>query len=66
MAITRCKFTIKRSCSRKEEAIILSKKEDERLVGPKLNFYDFMRHSPLKGLDIDLEREQSRERSIDL
>ena len=50
----------------KEEAVIVSKKEYERLVGPKLNFYDFMRQSPLMGLDIDLEREQSIERDIDL
>ncbi|MBS0185745.1 MAG: type II toxin-antitoxin system Phd/YefM family antitoxin [Proteobacteria bacterium] len=41
----------------KEEAILISKKEYERLIGPKLNFFDFMRQSPLKSLDITFEKD---------
>lgn len=50
----------------KEEAVLLSKQEYERLIGPKINLFDFMRHSPLKGLDIDWERDQSKVRDLDL
>lgn len=50
----------------KEEAVLVSKKEYERLVGSKINLFDFMRHSPLKGLDIHWERDQSKIRDLDL
>lgn len=50
----------------KDEAILLSKKDYERLTGAKPNFLDFMRASPLKGLDISCERDQSLNRDIDL
>jgi prevent-host-death family protein len=42
-----------------EQAVVLSKREYEHLKGKKLNFVEFINQSPLKGLDIDLERDQS-------
>jgi len=50
----------------KEEAVLISKKEYERLIGSKPNLFDFMSQSPLKGLDIDLTRNQSKIRDLDL
>lgn len=50
----------------KEEVVVLSLKDYERLVGTKPNFIDFIRQSPLYGLDIDFERDQSANRDIDL
>jgi antitoxin Phd len=48
----------------KEEVILLSKKDYERLVGSKPNLFAFMRHSPLKGLEIPCERDQSELRGV--
>ena len=50
----------------KEEAVLISKQDYERLIGSKPNLFDFMRQSPLKGLDIDWERDQSKVRDLDL
>jgi prevent-host-death family protein len=50
----------------KEEAVLLSKQDYERLVGVKPNLFDFMRQSPLKGLELDLERDPSPLRDLDL
>ena len=50
----------------KEEAVLVSKQDYERLTGSKLNFFDFMSQSPLKGLDIPIERDRSKIRDIDL
>jgi antitoxin Phd len=50
----------------KEEAVLLSKKDYETLVGTKPSFLDFMDQSPLKGLEILFERDQSMNRDIDL
>jgi prevent-host-death family protein len=50
----------------KEEAVLLSKKEYERLQGSKQNLFNFMSQSPLKGLDISFERDQSGNRDVDL
>lgn len=50
----------------KDEAVILSIKDYECLVGKKQNFVDFMRQSPLFGLDISFDRDQSQNREIDL
>lgn len=50
----------------KEEAVLISKKEYERLIGSKPNFFDFMSQSPLKGLDMDWKRDQSPIRDLDL
>jgi len=50
----------------KEEAVLISKQEYERLIGSKPNLFDFMNQSPLKGLDIDWNRDQSKIRDLDL
>lgn len=48
----------------KEEAVLISKKDYEHFIGAKPNFFDFMQQSPLKGLDITCERDQSKNRDI--
>jgi len=48
----------------KEEAVLLSKKDYERLMGTKLSLFEFMRQSPLKGLDIHCERDPSKNRDV--
>lgn len=50
----------------KAEAVLLSKKDYERLTGTKPNLFDFMRASPLKGLDISCERDRSLNRDVNL
>lgn len=50
----------------KEQAVLLSKKDYEILVGAKPSFLDFMSQSPFKGLEIVFERDQSMNRNIDL
>ncbi len=47
-------------------AVVLSKGEYERLKHPKGSFVDFMRKSPLYGVDIDLKREQTLTRESDI
>jgi prevent-host-death family protein len=49
-----------------EEAIILSKKEFEKLSQPKLSLGAFLDQSPLKGLDIEITRDTSLPRDVDL
>ena len=49
-----------------EEAVILSKKEYDRLLGKKLTFVEFINHSPFKGLDLNFERDRSPGRDIEL
>lgn len=50
----------------KEEVVLLSKQEYELLIGSKPNLFEFMRHSPLKGLKISFKRDQSRNREVNL
>ncbi|MDP1724252.1 MAG: type II toxin-antitoxin system Phd/YefM family antitoxin [Alphaproteobacteria bacterium] len=50
----------------KEEAVLISKKDYERLIGEKPNLLDFMKQSPLYDLDIVFEHDQSKNREIDL
>lgn len=47
-------------------AVVISKNEYERLKHPKGSFVDFMRKSPLYGLNLDFEREQTVIREVDL
>ncbi|MBI3794451.1 MAG: type II toxin-antitoxin system Phd/YefM family antitoxin [Nitrospinae bacterium] len=47
-------------------AVLISRKEYDRLSHPKPNFVEFMRASPLVGLDLDFTREQTLTREIDL
>lgn len=48
------------------EAVIMSSKEYERLSGPKESFVEFMRKSPLCGMDVDITRVQALTRETDL
>lgn len=40
-------------------AVIISTEEYERLKQPRGSFVEFMRRSPLYGVDLDLKREQT-------
>lgn len=47
-------------------AVVISSKEYERLRHPRESFVKFMRRSPLFGLELDLEREQTLTREADV
>ena len=49
-----------------EIVVILSKAEYNRLLKSQTSLLDFFRQSPLVGIDLDLERDQSLPRDIDL
>lgn len=50
----------------KEEVIMLSMSDYERMIQSKGDFVTFMRNSPFVGLDIDFTRDKSVGREIDL
>jgi antitoxin Phd len=47
-------------------AVLISSDEYERLKHPKGSFVDFMRSSPLYGLEIEFQRDQTLTRKGDL
>lgn len=47
-------------------AVVISINEYERLRRPKGNFVEFMRKSPLFGVDLDLKREQTLTRESEV
>jgi len=47
-------------------AVVISRDEYERIKHPRGSFVDFMRKSPLYGVDIDLKREQTLTREADI
>jgi len=47
-------------------AVVLSNEEYERLKKPRGSFVEFMRRSPLYGVDLDLRREQTHTREADV
>ncbi|HET9300135.1 MAG TPA: type II toxin-antitoxin system Phd/YefM family antitoxin [Candidatus Polarisedimenticolaceae bacterium] len=47
-------------------AVLLSKEDYDRLVGPKPNLVDFLRASPLRGAHLELRRDKSPARKIKL
>lgn len=49
-----------------EVVVVLSKAEYNRLKKSKTSLVEFFRQSPLVGIDLDLERDQSLPRDIDL
>ena len=49
-----------------EIVVILSKAEYNRLFKSQTSLLDFFRQSPLVGIELDLERDQSLPRDIDL
>ncbi len=49
------------------EVVVLSRQEFEKLsTGGGVNFYDFMQRSPLKGAKLNLTRDKSHGRDIEL
>jgi antitoxin Phd len=47
-------------------AVILSNDDYEKLKEPRGSFVEFMRKSPLLGIEIDLKRERSSSRKTDI
>ena len=47
-------------------AVVISKAEYDRLKRPKENFVDFMRKSPLYGVELDLKRDKSLTREVSI
>lgn len=47
-------------------AVVLSFADFQKLVGPKENLVDFLGHSPLKGIELDLKRAKDVPRKVDL
>jgi antitoxin Phd len=47
-------------------AVVISKDEYERLKRPRENFVEFMRKSPLYGVDLDLKRDRTLTRKSDI
>lgn len=47
-------------------AVVLSTEEYERLRGPKPSLVAFLRNSPLRGIELDIERDRSPARDIEL
>ena len=50
----------------KSTAVLLSTEDYQRLTGPKLSFIEFMRRSPLVGVDLDIRRSTSTTRRVRL
>lgn len=49
-----------------EVVVILSKEEYDRLKKSQTGLVEFFRQSPLVGIDLDLERDQSYPRDVEL
>jgi prevent-host-death family protein len=49
-----------------QTAIVISTAEYERLKHPRGSFVEFMRHSPLYGVELDLSRVQTLTREADV
>ncbi len=47
-------------------AVVLSAEEYERLRGPKPSLAEFLRNSPLAGIELELDRDRSPSREVDL
>lgn len=50
----------------KETAVVLSVEDYRRLVRPELNLVEFMRSSPLRGVELDLDRDSDTGREVEL
>jgi antitoxin Phd len=46
--------------------VVISQEEYKNLITPKISLIDFFRKSPLMGLKLDLSRDKSPNREIDL
>ena len=49
-----------------ETVIVLSIKDYRKLARPEKGLYEFLRNSPLRGVDLDLTRDKSLPRDIQL
>ena len=49
-----------------ETVVILSAEQYRKLIKPQIGLVDFMKGSPLKGVDLDLDRDKDYAREIDL
>jgi len=49
-----------------ETVIVLSIKDYRKLSEPKQSLYEFLRNSPLRGVELDLTRDKSLPRDIEL
>ena len=47
-------------------AVLISRKEYARLAKPKPGFVDFLRESPLVGIDLKIKRDRSSNRTVEL
>jgi prevent-host-death family protein len=50
----------------KSAAVLMSRADYEKMVGRKPDLTSFLRKSPLAGLDIDIKRDKSLTRDVDL
>lgn len=48
------------------KAVVVSKREFERIRRPKQSLLEFLRSSPLAGLGIEIERDRSPPRDVEL
>jgi antitoxin Phd len=46
--------------------MVISKKDYDRLTKPGISFIEFMRKSPLVGLNLNIKRDKSSTRDVDL
>lgn len=49
-----------------ETVVILSAERYQELIKPKIGLVDFMKRSPLRGVDLDLSRHKDYAREFDL
>lgn len=50
----------------KPTVVVLSIEQYEKLIRPKPNLVDFLRHSPLRDVNLEIDRDKSGMREIDL
>jgi prevent-host-death family protein len=50
----------------RDEVVVLARTDYDRLVDRNQSFVEFMTASPLKGLPLDIERDRSPARDLDL
>lgn len=46
--------------------VVISKEEYNKFIKPRPSFVDFIRHSPLSKMNIDIKRDNSLTRDVDL
>jgi len=50
----------------KSTAVVMSQEDFQRLTAPRQGLAEFLKDSPLAGLDLDVERDKSPARDVDL